>query len=230
MQAADIMTVSVVTAAPRMGVRDAAALMLERGVSALPVLDDQDRLLGIISEGDLVRRTEMETEMHDSWWLSLFTSTQTLQERFLKSHGQQVGDVMTRDPVVVAPDTPVAEIATILEKHRIKRVPVVQDDRVLGIVSRANLLHALASAPVQRPPRTSDDRALRQAVLELFTEESGLGGSLVNVTVTDGKVGLWGTARSDTEEQALVVAVRSVPGVRSVESNLGRVPEWVYGY
>lgn len=229
MQAADIMTLGVVTATPEMGVRDAAALMLGMNVSALPVLDHQDRLVGIISEGDLVRRTEMEAADRDSWWLSLFTSTQARQERFLRSHGQRVGDVMTRDLVFAAPDTPVAEIATILEKHRIKRVPVVEGGRVLGIVSRANLLHALANARIPASAGTSDDRALRWAVLKTFNREAGLGGSVVNVTVSDGSVGLWGTVRTDTEEQALVIAARSVPGVLSVESNLGRVQEWAYG-
>ena len=146
MQAADIMTVGVVTATPEMTVRDAAALMLERSVSALPVLDGSGRLVGIISEGDLVRRTETGTAISDSWWLRLFTSAETLQERFVKSHGQRVGDVMTRNPVAARPDTPVGEIAAILERHRIKRVPVVEDGRLLGIVSRANLLHGLASA------------------------------------------------------------------------------------
>lgn len=230
MQAADVMTVDLVTAGPKMTVREAATLMLDRGVSALPVLDENERLIGIISEGDLLRRTEIETEIKESWWLSLFTSTQTLQERFLKSHGQQVGDVMTRDPITVAPDTSVAEVATILERNRIKRVPVIEDGMVRGIVSRANLLHALADAKAPQSSGSADDRTLREQVLKAFSEEVGLGGTFVNVTVNAGNVRLWGTVRSDTEEKALVVAARSVPGVNSVESRLGRIPEWAYGY
>lgn len=230
MQAADVMTVGVVTATPKMTVREAAALMLDRCVSALPVVDESGRLMGIISEGDLMRRTETETEIKDSWWLGLFTSSQTLQERFLKSHGQQVGDVMTRDPITVAPDTPVAEIAATLEEHRIKRVPVVEDGKVRGIVSRANLLHALADTEAPRSAGSVDDRTLRENVLKAFSDDAGLGGTFVNVTVSDGKVRLWGTVRTDTEEKALVVAARSVPGVNSVESRLGRIPEWAYGY
>ena len=230
MQAADIMTVDVITATPEMSVRDAAALMLDRGISALPVLDRDIRLVGIISEGDLVRRTETGTDPKVSWWLSLFTSTPTLQERFLKSHGRQVGDVMTRDPIAVRPDAPVAEIAATLERNRIKRVPVVENGKVLGVVSRANLLHALASAEADSFTGTADDRSLRDNVLKAFSDEAGLGGVFVNVTVSSGDVRLWGTVNSDIEEKALIAAARSVPGVASVESNLGRVPEWVYGY
>lgn len=230
MEAADIMTVGVVTATPKMTVREAATLMLDRGVSALAVVDENESLIGIISEGDLVRRTETETEIKDSWWLSLFTSAQTLQERFLKSHGQQVGDVMTRDPITVAPDTPVADIAATLEEHRIKRVPVIDGGKLRGIVSRANLLHALAAARASQPAGSEDDRTIREDVLKAFSDEAGLGGTFVNVTVSGGNVRLWGTVHSDTEEKALVVAARSVPGVNSVESRLGRVPEWAYGY
>ena len=230
MQAADIMTVAVVTATPELTVREAARIMLENGVSALPVINSDGRLVGIVSEGDLVRRAETGTELTESWWLGLFTSSQTLQERFVKSHGQSVGDVMTLDPIVVTPKTPVAEIADILEKHRIKRVPVTENGRIRGIVSRANLLHALASSKSRTVAGSKDDRTLREAVLAAFADEAGLGGVFVNVTVKDGAVRLWGTVRSDTEERALFVAARSVPGVASVESNLGRVPEWVYGY
>ena len=230
MQAADIMTTGVVTAKPKMTVQEAAKLMLDQGVSALPVVDENESLIGIISEGDLVRRTETGTEEKDSWWLSLFTSTQTLQERFLKSHGQQVGDVMTREPITVALDAPVADIAATLEEHRIKRVPVVEDGKVRGIVSRANLLHALAAANASHPAGSADDRTIREDVLKAFSDEAGLGGAYVNVTVSGGDVQLWGSVQSDTEENALVVAARSVPGVNSVESRLGRVPEWAYGY
>ncbi len=230
MQAADIMTVDVIAAAPNMTVREVAKIMIDRGVSALPVINEDAQIVGIISEGDLIRRAETGTEIKASWWLDLLTSAQTLQERFLKSHGMNVSDVMTHDPITVAPDTPIAEIATTLEQHRIKRVPVVADGKVIGIVSRANLLHALASVKIPQSPGTADDRALREAVWEIISNEPGLKSVLVNVTVSDGEVRLWGAVRSDTEEKALVVAARTVPGVKSVESNFARLPDLYYGY
>ena len=146
----------------------------------------------------------------------------------LKSH--RVEDVMTRDVVSVEEDTNVAEIARLLEKHRIKRVPVVRSDKVVGIVSRANLLHALSALQDGALPEPSeDDRVLRAKIEEALKEVPGAAVNLINYTVDKGNVAVWGVADSDFEENAIRVAVENVPGVRTVEVHMGRLPAWAYG-
>lgn len=230
MQAADIMNKPVISVAPEMTVKELASVLLEKRISAVPVIGADGALLGIVSEGDLVRRVETETEPSSSWWLDLFTTTDTLQERFIKSHGRRVADVMTKNPVTVAPDAALSEIAALLEAHRIKRVPVVADGAVVGIVSRANLLHGLAVSEAPAVPCSTDDRTLREAVQQAISEGGALGGSFVNVIVRDGVVQLVGSVNTDREERAVLVAAESVPGVKSIDNKLGRVPVWAYGY
>lgn len=230
MQAADIMNKPVISVAPEMTVKELASVLLEKRISAVPVIGADGALLGIVSEGDLVRRVETETEPSSSWWLDLFTTTDTLQERFIKSHGRRVADVMTKNPVTVAPDAALSEIAALLEAHRIKRVPVVADGAVVGIVSRANLLHGLAVSEAPSVPCSTDDRTLREAVQQAISDGAALGGSFVNVIVRDGAVQLVGSVNTDREEHAVLVAAESVPGVTSVDNKLGRVPVWAYGY
>lgn len=229
MQASDIMTTTVVSAPPEMAVQDLARLLLEKGISAVPVIGDGGELIGMVSEGDLIRRVETGTDKPAASWLDLFASMSTVQERFIKSHGQRAEDVMTKEPVSVAPDASLTEIAGLLESRRIKRVPVVEDGSVVGIVSRANLLHALAVASPSGPV-SQDDRSLRAEILKRMAEAGGGDGSYVNVIVTDGVAQLMGAVFSDRNAHALVTAVESVPGVKKVENKLGRLPAWVYGY
>lgn len=230
MQAADIMNKPVVSVGPDMTVKELARVLLEKRISAVPVIGPDGALLGIVSEGDLVRRVETETEPSSSWWLDLFTTTDTLQHRFIKSHGRRVADVMTKNPITVAPDAALSEIAALLEAHRIKRVPVVAKGIVVGIVSRANLLHGLAMAEAPAEPCSIDDRKLRAAVQQAVVDGAALGGSFVNVIVRNGVVQLVGSVNTDREEHAVLVAAESVPGVKSIENRLGRVPVWTYGY
>ena len=231
MQAADMMTSNVLTVRPDMPVREVAKLLIDHQISAVPVVDEADRPVGIVSEGDLVRRTEIGTETGRSWWLDLFTSTENRASRFLKEHGHTAGQVMSRKLVTVAEDTPLPEIARLLEKHRIKRVPVLRDGRIVGIVSRANILRGLAAAePAPVPTGTSaDDREIRRAVLRHLSD-AGVAPTVGDATVTNGRVELWGIARDDVEERAAIAAAEEVPGVVSVESNLGRVPDYTWGY
>ena len=230
MQAADIMNKPVISVGPEMTVKELARVLLEKRVSAVPVIGADGGLLGIVSEGDLVRRVETETEPSSSWWLDLFTTTDTLQHRFIKSHGRRVADVMTKNPVTVQPDAALSEIAALLEAHRIKRVPVVANDQVVGIVSRANLLHGLAAAETPAVPCSTDDRTLREAIQQAISDGAGLGGSFVNVIVRNGVVQLIGSVNTDREEHAVRVAAESVPGVKSIDNKLGRAPVWAYGF
>lgn len=154
LQAQDVMTTRVAAIGADATVREAARLMVERGVSALPVLDDKDRVAGIVSEGDLVRRPELGTgAATGSWWLRLLA--ENTARDYVKTHGVAVRDVMTRPVVSVRCSTPLREVVRLLEKHRIKRVPVLEAHRLVGIVSRADLVRRLAAAPAPRVRRST---------------------------------------------------------------------------
>jgi CBS domain-containing protein len=229
MVARDVMTADVVTVSAETAVPEIAALLLEHRISAVPVVDAKGGLLGIVSEGDLMRRPEAGTEVRRrSWWLRLFSDQADLARDFVKTHGLRATDVMTREVVTVGDDTPLAAIAQILEERRIKRVPVVRGERLVGIVSRADLLRAVAA----RWPRSDaaagkpDDRAIRERLLETIRSAEWVTDAFVNVMVTDGVVHLWGVIESDVQRDALRVAAERIPGVRAVEDHLGNLPPW----
>jgi len=230
MKAKDVMTTAVITAKRDGTVEDAVRLMLKHHVSALPVVDDDSNLVGVISEGDLMRRLKDKDLPRRSWWLELFADSDDSPENFVKARSHRITDVMTRDVMAVSEQTPVGEIARTLESRRIKRVPVVQDAKVVGIVSRSNLLQALAQAKDGKlaSPSPSDD-ALRHEIAQALAEVPGATVSALNFTVHDGKVSLWGVVDSDFVENALRVAAENVPGVRDVDVQLGRMPSWGYG-
>jgi len=220
MQARDIMTTNVLKATPDQSIHDVVHKLLERSVSALPVVDDTDRLVGIISEGDLLRRVETGTERKRSWWLDMMVSSEERSRDFLKSHAVHVRDVMTQKVISVAEDTPASEIAGILEENRIKRVPVVREGRLVGIVSRADIIRALAVQHIPISSRPEGDLALRQTVLGVIDKSEVTPGSYVNVLVKDGVVHLWGLANSPEQKKALRVAVEGIPEVASIENHL----------
>ena len=165
MDAKDVMTPNVITVNEQTDVATIAKLMIERHISAVPVVDKNGKILGIVSEGDLIRRPEEGTEAPKSWWLALLEAPEDAARAYAKSHGQSASDVMTQNVISVGEDTPVVEVATLLEKNRIKRVPVLRDGRPVGIVSRANLIQALASRPAAAPVVSADDKTLRQIIL-----------------------------------------------------------------
>ena len=220
MNASDVMTVRVITIEPDATVQAAAKLMLEHGVSALPVIDKADRLIGIISEGDLMRRAETGTERESSWWLNVVSGTDQLAYDFVKAHGTKVSDVMTKEVVVAKPDTPLRDVARLLENNRIKRVPVVEDDAVVGVVSRANLLQALASTKPRPGGAQPSDSELRDTIINRLSAQAWSHPSLLNPIVTDGVVDLWGMVLTPSEQNAVRVLVEEIPGVRGVNSHL----------
>lgn len=230
MQARDVMTTDVVTVTPETPVEEVAKLLLARRISGVPVVDANGRLVGILTEGDLMRRPEIETERHRSWWLRLFADPRGAAEEYVRSRGIRADDVMTRQVVTVTEDTSLSEIAELLEGHRIKRVPVVRGGRVVGIVSRANLLHALVArreALAQALP--ADDRAIREQVLATLQAQAWRSHGALNVTVNDRMVELWGVVESEEERAALRVAVEAIPGVRGVKDHLGWIQPWLRG-
>jgi len=220
MRAADLMTTDVVTVDEDATVQEAAALMLRHRVSALPVVDRTGRLVGIVSEGDLMHRAELGTERERSWWLEILTANRDLATDYAKAYGRKVGEVMTRKLVTATPDTPLNDIALLLEKHAIKRVPILDGGKLVGIVARANLLQALAGLKIPDPMRQAGkDAEIREEIL------ARLKGApwrpwLLNVTVHDGVADLWGIANGAEEKTAAGVAAENAPGVVSVNNHI----------
>jgi CBS-domain-containing membrane protein len=227
MRAGDVMTPDVVTVEPGARVDEIARLMLEHHISAVPVVDTAGRLLGIVSEGDLVRRAETATAGRRAWWLEMLADSAALARDYVKTHGRRATDVMTRDVLTVGVDTPLEDVARLLERRRIKRVPVVRDGRVVGIVSRADLLRALVIRPPESGPAgAADDRTIREHVMAALRTQPWWVGTYRNVVVVDGVVHLWGLARSPAERDAMRVAAETVPGVRGVEDHLMEWHAW----
>ncbi|HXF86981.1 MAG TPA: CBS domain-containing protein [Xanthobacteraceae bacterium] len=220
MKASDVMVTNVISVGPNACVQDVAHILLTNHISAVPVVDADGRIVGIVSEGDLMRRAETGTLRRRPWWLAVLTGREGLAAEYVKEHSRKVADVMTRNVVTVQPDTPLAEVAAILERNRIKRVPVVKDGKIVGIVSRANLLQALASLRKQIEGITPSDAVIRERVIEKLKAEPWARPSLINVIVQNGTVDLWGVVDSQTEKKAVRVAAEVTPGVTAVNDNL----------
>jgi len=222
---ADVMTRDVITIAPDTPVEAVARLLYEKQISGVPVVDDQNRVVGILSEGDLMAHSAaIGGDKPRSWWLRFFGDTASRAEEYLKTHGRTAADVMSRSPMTVAPSARLAEVAHLLEKHRIKRLPVVDDGKLVGIVSRANLLRGLATARPPAAPSEASDREIKEK-LEAAIADEGFG-RLINPIVQDGTVHLWGLVDKEAERRAILVLTRSIPGVKAVEDHLGIQPVW----
>jgi CBS-domain-containing membrane protein len=221
MKAADVMVANVVSTTPDASVQEVAALLIKHRISAVPVLTKDGELAGIVSEGDLMRRKETNTEHHRSWWMQLLLGRSPLAAEYIKAHSNKVSDVMTRDVVTATPDTPLRDVAALLEKHGIKRVPILRNGKLVGIVSRANLVQALATqtAPVQ-PSTEVDDLTIREEVMARLDGKAWTAFAPINVIVEDGVVHLWGTVDSETVKRAVWLAVEETSGVQAINDHL----------
>lgn len=199
----------------------AAELMLRHRISGLPVLDASNRLVGILTEGDLLRRSELGTERRRPRWLELLVSPGKLSEEYVQSHGRRVADVMTSDPITIGQDTSIEEIVLRMNDHGIKRLPVLKDGTVVGIVSRADILRALSTALKRKSAdEHAADAAIRDKVLSELERQTWAPIALLNVSVNHGIVDLWGNLQDERERTAIRVAVENVPGVREVKDHL----------
>ncbi|MGC2081182.1 MAG: CBS domain-containing protein [Xanthobacteraceae bacterium] len=223
MKARDVMTSPVITVKPTTSVKEVAELFLERRISAVPVVDDQGEIVGIVSEGDLVHRSEISTERQRPWWLVLMARDGGLAAEYIKAHANRVDDIMTRNVITAAPDTPLQEIAEKLEKYRIKRLPIVRYKQLVGIVSRANLVQALATSGSKLDIPLSD-ATIRENLIMHLREQSWAHMMPLNVTVNGGVVDLWGYVESDTERKAIRIAAEGMPGVRGVNDHMTAQP------
>jgi len=220
MKAADVMVTNVITVTPDASIQDVARILLTNRISGVPVVASNGELLGIVSEGDLMHRAEAGTGRRRPWWLAMLTGREVLAGEYVKEHSRKVADVMSAPVITAGPDTPLQDIATILEKNGIKRVPIVKDGRVRGIVSRANLLQALASLPRSAAAAGPSDTAIRDDVMARLKAEPWTRPSLINVIVNEGTVELWGIVDTQAEKKAVRVVVEVTPGVRAINDNL----------
>jgi CBS domain-containing protein len=220
MKAQDIMTREVVTIKPNASVHEVATLLAKHRISGIPVTTTGKRLLGIVSEGDLVERAEVGAEPKGKWWLEGFSNAQAMASRYVKAHGATVADVMTRQVATVRPDTALDEVANVLQAHRVKRVPVVQDGKLIGIVTRSDIVRAVSGAmgPVAAKMRTDAD--LQRAILERMRTERWLDTSYVNLNVAKGKVSIDGLIGSAEERRALCTLVAELAGSDNVIDHL----------
>jgi CBS domain-containing protein len=234
MRAVDVMTTNVITVEPDTPVQEIAKLLSEKSISGVPVVGADGRLLGIVSEGDLLHRVETGTERRPdrrtgrrrSWWLDTVAADEELARDYVKSHGRTANDVMTREVISVAETTELADIANLLETKRIKRVPVVRDGKLVGIVSRANLVRALAAAgPRLTADTAADDRTIRQKLLAELRGQEWVHTWAADILVRDAIVHIWiSDDRPEQEGRALRVAVENIPGVRGVEEHIVPAP------
>jgi CBS domain-containing protein len=220
MKAADVMTRRVISIAPNAAIEDAVKLMLDHGISGLLVVDAEGNLAGIVTEGDLLRRTELDTRRQRSWWLKLLISPGRQASDFTRTYGRKVSDVMTTEVVSVDANVSLADIVDLMERHRIKRVPVTDGRRVVGVVSRADLLRALAVTTRQAQAPAGDDLTIRNRILDAIDNEAWTPVSTLNVTVVDGVVDLWGTISDEQARRAIVVIAENTPGVKQVKDHL----------
>ena len=216
MNATDVMVRNVVTVHPETDMAEAVKLLAEHDVSALRVLDGMGNLVGMLSEADLIHRVEIGTEKHRPWWQEAVTGASTLAADFAKSHGKKVGEIMTTGVVSVSEDTPLSEIAATLERNGVKRVPVLRDGKLVGIVSRSNLIQALASVVGRVNQHDETDRQIRLELLSRLEQQSWTDFGSRNITVGDRVVHLWGLVGSEAERKALRVLAEDVPGVTRV--------------
>ena len=219
MKASEVMATHVITVGPELPVEEVANTLVTNGISAVPVVDVKKKIVGIVSEGDLMRRVVLGTARERSWWFKLFSLAAHQWAAFAKSHGRKAKDVMTPKVITVDPDTSLKEIANLLEVHGIKRVPVVKNGRLVGVVSRANLVQALATRGLAFFDRVDADEALRETVTSKIHRLPWTG-SMVNVIVDHGIVYLWGIVRTEEETNGFRIASEETPGVQAVRDHL----------
>lgn len=220
MKAADVMTRNVVSVKPDATILQAARLMLQHHISGLPVIDASGRLVGILSEGDFLRRRETATERRRSRWLEFLMGPGKMASEYTHSHGNKVAEVMTAEVQTIGENTPLEEIVELMERRRIKRVPVVRGDQVIGIITRSNLMHAMVSFARAMPKSAQTDTDIREQLLAEVDKQAWAPAALINVVVHGGVVELWGAVIDDRQREGLKVLAENIPGVKAVRDHL----------
>jgi len=220
MIASEIMTRDVTTVSPSASVREAAKLMVDRRLSGLPVVTSDGRPVGMLTASDLLHRVETGTEKRSSWFTSFFSNPDDMARQYAKAHGLKAHEVMSRHVISVRDDADLSEVADVLDRNRLKRVAVVRDGSLVGIVSRSDLVRVLSEASVGQPIATSDDAAVQNAIWQAIRKQTWLNSGYVNITVKDGVAEAWGLVGSQEQRNALMVLVEETAGAARVEDHL----------
>lgn len=225
MRAHQIMTHRIISVTPETSIADAAEIMLTNHISGLPVLNASGELVGIVSEGDFLRRSEIGTQRKRPRWLQFFTSTGRLADDFVAERGRRVEDVMTRDPVTVHEEARLEELVALMERRGVKRLPVLRNGQLVGIVTRSNLLQAVAGLAKEVPDPTADDDHIQARLLRAFDAADWRPIGL-QVAVRNGVVHLYGLIGDDRARRAAVVAAENTEGVKEVHDHICLVDTW----
>ncbi len=220
MKAQDIMTRDVTTVRPDTSVRDIAALMVEKHISGVPVLTDNGKIIGMVSQSDLLHRAEVGTERKHKWWFRAFADSNAMAREYAKAHGLKAHDIMSRYVVSVRDDAELRDVADILDNHRIKRVPVVQEGRLVGIITRGDLVRALSQVQISKTVKKIDNAALHKTLHDRIRVQSWIDPSYISITVNDGVVELWGFVETVDQRNALRVLVEETDGVSRVDDKI----------
>jgi len=218
MKATDVMTRQVICVAPDSSIVEALRLMLQNRISGLPVVDKNGELIGIVTEGDFLRRSELGTQRRRAKWLEFIVGPGKLAEDYVHASGRKVEEIMTPEPCVVSEDDTLEKVVELMERRRVKRLPVVREGRMVGIVSRANLMHALASMARDAQPTAGPDWSIRNQVLTALGAQHWA--PRINVVVKNGVAELWGTITDDRERQGIIVVAENVDGVKEVHDHM----------
>ena len=221
MRAVDVMTLDPVSISPDELIVEAIRLMLQRKFSGLPVVDSTGALVGIVTEGDLLRRTETGTQRKRPRWIEFLIGSGRLANEYVHASGRKVHDVVTHDVQTVAEETPLDDIVQQMERHQIKRLPVVRGGKLVGIVTRANLLRALASVVGEtKPVATADDASIRARIYAELQKQPWAPVNMLDVVVRDGVVHLWGVVLDERQREAIRVVAENTGGVKGIEDHL----------
>lgn len=225
MEAREIMSRHVVSIVPEATLAEFADVLVKNSISGVPVITAKGKLVGMITEGDCLHRSEIGTEGRKrSFWRSLLVDPETRAKAYIRAHGRKVSDVMTGEPITAGEDTDVSEIIHLMERHQVKRIPIVKGNAVIGIVSRANIVQAMASLLHGAAAATNiSDEEIRSKVMDALAELPWPAKTFVNVTVKDGIVDLWGAFTSFRQDESAIVAAENVPGVKGVHNHLAWV-------
>ena len=214
----DVMTRNVISVGAKEPVVRAARLMLQNRISGLPVIDEKNELVGVVTEGDFLRRRELGTGRRHPKWLEFILGPGRLAQDYVHESGRKVEEVMTADPWTVGEADSLEHVVDLMERRHVKRLPVIRDGKMVGIVSRANLMHALASLSRETPAPAAGDSAIRDNIIAAVDQQRWA--PHVNVVVKNGVAELWGVVTDERERRALLVATENVPGVKQVHDHL----------
>ena len=228
MHARQVMTKRVITVAADATVYAAAEVLLGSGISAAPVIDADGKMIGIVSEADLMNRPEIGTVPAKSWLQRLLADDSLLARDYIRSHSHHVADVMTKKVVTADEHTDLSEVASLMQRHQVKRIPILRDGKIVGIVSRSNLLQGLLSRERLPVDGLASDEIIRKGVSTELAKHAWASGVTTNIVVDKGVVHLWGYVDAKPVKDAMRIAAENVPGVRRVVNNMAVLPPEVH--